>query len=62
MDYYVTLTIYLYLLNLLFKATFYPIEAERKGATASQFGAVFGIIHLSLFMFGRLFGSFYIIC
>ena len=36
------------------QATFYPIEASSKGATASQFGAVFGIIHLSLFMFGNL--------
>ena len=36
------------------QATFYPIEASSKGATASQFGAVFGIIHLSLFMFGKL--------
>ena len=34
------------------QATFYPIEAGQKGATASQFGAVFGIIHLSLFIFG----------
>ena len=42
------------------QATFYPIEARRKGATATQFGAVFGIIHLSLFIFGELkllFGS-----
>ena len=36
------------------QATFYPIEAELKGATASQFGAVFGIIHLSLFIFGKI--------
>ena len=36
------------------QATFYPIEAEVKGATASQFGAVFGIIHLALFIFGQL--------
>ena len=35
------------------QATFYPIEASSKGATASEFGAVFGIIHLSLFMFGN---------
>jgi hypothetical protein len=34
------------------QATFYPIEARKKGATAAQFGAVFGIIHLSLFIFG----------
>ena len=35
------------------QATFYPIEASSKGASASEFGAVFGIIHLSLFMFGN---------
>eukprot|EP00092_Neocalanus_flemingeri_P030917 GFUD01033574.1.p1 GENE.GFUD01033574.1~~GFUD01033574.1.p1 ORF type:complete len:505 (-),score=68.91 GFUD01033574.1:56-1570(-) len=40
------------------QATFYPIEAGRKGATASQFGAVFGIIHLSLFIFGPLVGKY----
>ena len=36
------------------QATFYPIEAELKGATAAEFGAVFGIIHLSLFIFGKI--------
>lgn len=40
------------------QATFYPIEASNKGATASQFGAVFGIIHLSLFIFGPLVGKY----
>jgi len=40
------------------QATFYPIEAGLKGATASQFGAVFGIIHLSLFVFGPLVGKY----
>lgn len=40
------------------QATFYPIEAGKKGATASQFGAVFGIIHLSLFIFGPLVGKY----
>ena len=40
------------------QATFYPIEATLKGASASQFGAVFGIIHLSLFMFGPLVGKY----
>jgi len=40
------------------QATFYPIEASSKGATASEFGAVFGIIHLSLFMFGPLVGKY----
>jgi len=40
------------------QATFYPIEAGLKGATAAQFGAVFGIIHLSLFIFGPLVGKY----
>lgn len=40
------------------QATFYPIEAGLKGATATQFGAVFGIIHLSLFIFGPLVGKY----
>ena len=40
------------------QATFYPIEAELKGARASQFGAVFGIIHLSLFIFGPIVGKY----
>ena len=42
------------------QATFYPIEARRKGATATQFGAVFGIIHLSLFIFGNLTKLFFV--
>jgi len=40
------------------QATFYPIEAEKKGATPSQFGAVFGIIHVSLFTFGPIVGKY----
>jgi len=40
------------------QATFYPIEADRKGATPAQFGPVFGIIHLSLFIFGPLVGKY----
>ena len=36
------------------QATFYPIEAASKGASPAQFGAVFGIIHLSLFTFGKI--------
>ena len=31
------------------------MEAVSKGATAAEFGAVFGIIHLSLFIFGKYF-------
>ena len=32
------------------QAPFFPLEALRKGATASMFGPVFGIIHLSLLL------------
>ena len=42
------------------QATFYPIEARKKGATAAQFGAVFGIIHLSLFIFGEGLSIYYV--
>ena len=40
------------------QATFYPLEASKKGASPAQFGAVFGIIHLSLFVFGPLVGKY----
>ena len=41
-------------------APFLPVEAQAKGATASQFGPIFGIIHLALFTrlgLGRVFKS-----
>ena len=31
------------------QAPFFPIEAGQKGATAAEFGPIFGIIHLALF-------------
>ena len=40
------------------QATFYPLEAAKKEASPAQFGAVFGIIHLSLFIFGPLVGKY----
>jgi len=40
------------------QAPFYPIEAENKGATPSEYGAVFGIIHLAMFICGPLFGKY----
>ena len=30
------------------QAPFLPLEARRKGATAAEFGPIFGIIHLAL--------------
>jgi MFS family permease len=40
------------------QAPFYPIEAEAKGANSAQYGVVFGIIHLAMFLAGPLFGRF----
>ena len=37
---------------------FYPTEAEKKGATPSQYGFVFGIANLTGFLFAPLFGRF----
>ena len=38
--------------------TFYPIEAERKGATPSHYGFVFAIPNLSIFVFSPVFGKY----
>jgi len=37
---------------------FYPSEAEKKGATPAQYGFVFGIANLSLFIFSPIFGRY----
>ena len=37
---------------------FYPLEAEKKGATPSQYGFVFGIVNLTAFIFAPLFGQY----
>ena len=39
------------------QAPFLPIEARSKGATASQFGPIFGIIHLALFITSPIVGN-----
>ena len=39
------------------QAPFFPIEAASKGAAATQFGAVFGIIHLAIFITSPLMGK-----
>ena len=39
------------------QAPFLPIEARTKGATPSQFGPIFGIIHLALFITSPLVGA-----
>ena len=38
--------------------TFYPSEAELKGAKPSQYGFVFGITNLALFICGPIFGKY----
>ena len=38
--------------------SFYPSEAEKKGATASQYGLVFGMPNLAAFLTAPIFGKF----
>ena len=38
-------------------APFLPVEAEAKGASPSQFGPIFGIIHLALFIISPVMGK-----
>ena len=38
-------------------APFLPLEAQSKGAAASEFGPIFGIIHLALFVISPLMGK-----
>ena len=38
-------------------APFLPLEAQAKGASASQFGPIFGIIHLALFIISPVMGK-----
>ena len=39
------------------QAPFYPAEAERKGATAAQYGLVFGIFELTVFIVSPVIGK-----
>ena len=39
------------------QAPFFPKEAASKGATATQFGGVFGIIHLAIFIISPIMGT-----
>ena len=38
------------------KAPFYPAEAERKGASATQYGLVFGVFELTVFLVSPVVG------
>ncbi|KAA0203699.1 hypothetical protein HAZT_HAZT007212 [Hyalella azteca] len=40
------------------QAPFYPAEAEAKGATATQYGFVFGVFELVVFLVSPLYGEF----
>lgn len=40
------------------QAPFYPEEAERKGATATEYGFVFGIFELTVFLASPFYGRF----
>ncbi|XP_037082981.1 MFS-type transporter SLC18B1-like [Pollicipes pollicipes] len=40
------------------QAPFYPHEAEKKGATATQYGFVFGIFELTVFLVSPLYGKY----
>lgn len=40
------------------QAPFYPAEAEKKGATATQYGLVFGIFELTVFLVSPIYGRF----
>merc|ERR1711936_1392787 len=40
------------------QAPFYPIKAEELGASPAQYGFVFGIIHLAIFISGPIFGKY----
>ena len=40
------------------QAPFYPIVAESKGASVGEYGSVFGVIHLAIFVSGPVFGKY----
>ncbi|XP_050541622.1 MFS-type transporter SLC18B1-like [Daktulosphaira vitifoliae] len=39
------------------QAPFYPLEAERKGATATEYGLVFGVFELVVFIISPIYGK-----
>lgn len=40
------------------QAPFYPAEAEKKGATATQYGFVFGVFELTVFLVSPIYGRY----
>jgi MFS family permease len=44
-------------LLMLFQAPFYPLEAEKKGCVPSEYGLVFGIFELTVFLVSPLIGA-----
>ena len=47
----------LYILTSLFQAPFFPKEAEKKGATPSDYGLVFGLNELVIFIASPIMGK-----
>ena len=45
------------LLPCLFQAPFYPLEAEKKGCVPSEYGLVFGIFELTVFLVSPIIGA-----
>ncbi|CAG7831972.1 unnamed protein product, partial [Allacma fusca] len=39
------------------QSPFYPQEAEKKGATATEYGLVFGVFQLTVFITSPIFGT-----
>ena len=42
---------------LYFQAPFYPLEAEKKGCMPSEYGLVFGIFELTVFLVSPIIGA-----
>ena len=43
--------------GLFFQAPFYPLEAEKKGCMPSEYGLVFGIFELTVFLVSPIIGA-----
>ena len=40
------------------QAPFFPAEAEKKGATATEYGLVFGVFELVVFLISPIYGQY----
>ena len=61
MDFRIKWTLWRYSNNiysfLFFQAPFYPAEAEKKGCMPSEYGLVFGIFELTVFLVSPIIGA-----